>query len=881
MAAAKIKLLALGVFLGALLAGFGAEKGRTDMRGHVPPAVSRLAARGHLPSTNDLALAISLPLRDEPALDEFIRQLHDPAGTNFHKFITPPEFAERFGPADQDYRAIIAFARSNGLSVTETFTNRLVLSVAGKVKDIERAFQVNLQTYRHPSEPRDFFAPDREPSVPAGLRMLCVEGLDDFSRPRHAASHVNASQLRSLAFNGSGPNHEYAGIDFRNAYAPGTALNGAGQVVALLEYSDYFRVDITNYENVVGAVIGVTNYIPLSNVVVNGVTPSTSGDLEVALDIEMAIAMAPKLSQIIVYEKNTVSTTLLNRIASDNLARQVSSSWAVGNWSASSANAYDNILKTMISQGQSYFQSSGDSDAYTGSQPLDSGVTIPQDSPYATIVGGTTLAMTGNGASYNSETVWNYNLNGIPNEGSGGGISSFYGLPSWQTNFSTVGNGGSAVNRNIPDVSMTADNIFISYNNGDFGGSGYAMGTSAAAPLWAGFCALVNQQAVASSGSPVGFLNPAIYALAATTNYTNCFHDITAGNNIGTNTAGMFYATNGYDLATGLGSPNGVNLINALAPLARPFIINQPVGQAAAAGANVRLSVAALGASPLTYQWQFNGTNLPAGGNISNANTNVLTFSGAITNNTGNYTLILTNSYGSVTSSVAFLNIGQPPVFVTQPTNLTLLTGSTAVFSATAFGSTNLAYQWKKSGTNLVNGAGISGATTNVLTLTGITTNSAANYTLAATNFFGGVTSSIASLTVVLPPGITTSSLTNRTLECGGNISYSVTTNGTAPLFIQWSLDGSPVFGATNTSFALTNVHQPNHAVAVAITNIYAGVTSNATLTVNDTLAPVITLNGNSRLTNELGSVFTDPGASANDTCAGPVAVTTNGTVNT
>ena len=192
--------------------------------------------------------------------------------------------------------------------------------------------------------------------------MTSIEGLSDYSLPRRGTRRVKAvgGVARSLSFNGSGPNGdgEYAGNDFRNAYVPGTALNGTGQTVAVLEYSDYFPVDITNYENVVGATIGITNYVPLTNVVVGGSAPGTANNSEVALDIEMAIAMAPKLSRVIVYEKNSVSSSLLNQIATDNLAKQVSSSWLVGNWSSSTATNYDSILKNMAAQGQSYFQSS-------------------------------------------------------------------------------------------------------------------------------------------------------------------------------------------------------------------------------------------------------------------------------------------------------------------------------------------------------------------------------------------------------------------------------------------------------------------------------------------------------------------------------------------
>lgn len=882
---ARLARLAGAIFLIGAASVFGAEPGRETLSGHVPGVVAGLTPKGRLPATNNLQLAIGLPLRNEAGLDELLRQLYDPRSTNFHKFLTPPEFTARFGPAEQDYQAVIKFAEANGLTVTGTHGNRVVLDVEGSASNVEQAFQITLRAYRHPTEARDFFAPDSEPSVPANLRVTSIEGLSDYSLPRRATRRVKAAKVRPLSFNGSGPNQEYAGNDFRNAYVPGTALNGAGQMVALLEYSDYFPLDITNYENIVGATVGTTNYVPLTNVVVGSSTPGTANNGEVALDIEMAIAMAPKLSRVIVYEKKSLSSSLLNRIATDNLAKQVSSSWLVGAWSSSTATTYDNILKNMAAQGQSYFQSSGDGDAYTGAHPLDSGTTVPADSPYGTIVGGTTLTMNGSGGSWSSEMVWNYNnVSGYANWGSGGGISSYYtNMPSWQTNVSMANNDGSTTNRNIPDVALTADNIFVSYNNGDDSGTYYFMGTSCAAPLWAGFCALVNQQSVGYNPTNfVGFLNPALYTIAAGTNYTVCFHDITTGNNIGTNTAGLFNAVAGYDLCTGLGTPNGTNLINALAPLSLPFFITQPSSQTVTNGTSVTFSTTVAGQSPLSCQWQFNGTNLPAGGNISGTVSNVLSITAAMTNNSGNYSLIVTNSYGSVTSGIAVLNVGFTPAFSAQPTNLTILSGSNAVFNATAGGSTPLVYQWRKNGTNLVNGAGISGAASNVLTLAAVTTNSSGNYNLSVTNSFGAITSSVATLTVVLPPAITRSSLTNRTVQCGSNnLTFAVTVSGTPPLSIQWSLDGSLVTGATNTSFSLTNLHLPNHTITVTATNLYSSAMSNAVVTVLDMLAPVITLNGGNPIYLELGSTFTDPGATANDTCAGVVPVSVSGGVNT
>jgi hypothetical protein len=854
-------------------------QGRQFMQGHVPEGVSRLTPIGRLPADAELYLTIGVPLRDPAGLDQFLAQLYDPGSTNFHKFLTTAEFTARFGPTEQDYEAVKQFAANNGLVVAATYPNLLVLDVAGNATRIETAFQVTLRLYRHPTEPRDFFAPDAEPSVPPELKVLSVEGLSDFSLPRRADVKVSAANRRSLSFNGTGPYQEYAGNDFRNAYVPGTPLKGTNQTVALLEYSDYYKVDVTNYEDFVGASVGATNYVPLNNVLVGGSTPGTSANGEVALDIEMAIAMAPMLSRVMVYEKKSVSSSLLNQIATDNLAKQVSSSWMVGPWSSSTATTYDNILKNMAAQGQSYFQSSGDGDAYTGTNPLDSGTTVPADSPYATIVGGTTLTMNGSGASWNSETVWNYNLTGIPNKGSGGGISAYYARPWWQTNLSMAGNGGSTANRNIPDVALTADDIYVCYNNGDTSGTNYFMGTSAAAPLWAGFCALANQLSMATNGTTLGFMNPTLYNIAVSSCYLNSFHDITVGNNIGTNAAGMFYAVAGYDLATGIGTPNGTNLINALV-WPPPMFTNQPAGTSVTNGSSsVTFTATAISTTPMGYFWLFDGTNLMADGNVSGVTTNTLSIAAATTNNAGNYQLVASNFTAFVTSSVAVLNVGFAPGIVTQPTNLTVLVGSNADFAAAAAGSAPLAYQWRTNGVKLVNGGNISGATSNVLTLTAVTTNNAGNYTLLVTNLYGSATSSVATLTVVLPPKITLPP-TNQTTQCGSNAAFSVTATGTTPLEYQWSLDGAAVTGATTTSLSLTNIHLPNHTVAVVVTNLYGSASSSVTLTVQDTLPPVITLNGPNPLTSQCHALFVDPGATATDTCAGNLGVTTNSTVN-
>src|SRR5260221_1128054 len=350
------------------------------LRGHVPAVVAGLAPKGRFSATNTLHLAIGLPLRNQAALDEMLRQLYDPQSASFHKFLTPLEFTARFGPTEQDYLGVIKFAESNGLTVAGTHPNRVVLEVEGSASNVEQAFHVTLHTYKHPTEAGDFLAVNVEPSVPVNLAVVTVEGLTDYWLPKPLSHGMVPSQVRPLG--GSGPGGYYAGNDFRNAYAPGVTLNGSGQAVGLLEFSAYYPVDIVNYENT----IGLANRVPVNSVVIGHPGPSTANNAEVALDIEVAIAMAPGLSQVIVYEIKSGPSTILSRMANDNLAKQLSSSWS---WAGGPGATVDNIFQQMAAQGQSVFQASGDSDAYTGPQALDnsSQTTAPVDSTNVTCVG--------------------------------------------------------------------------------------------------------------------------------------------------------------------------------------------------------------------------------------------------------------------------------------------------------------------------------------------------------------------------------------------------------------------------------------------------------------------------------------------------------------
>lgn len=530
------------------------------LHGHVPDVLPQLQATGRLPASRRLELAIGLPLRNRDALATLFQQIYDPASTNFHRYLTPEQFTEQFGPTTNDFEAAMNFARTNGLTVLRGYPNRVLFDVSGAVSDIEKAFHVTLHTYRHPTEDREFFAPDVEPSVDASINIQDISGLSTYYIPHPLGRPRRASDGPSPSL-GSAPFGNFMGSDFRNAYVPGTALNGSGQSVGLVELDGYYASDITKYETLAGLPA-----VPLQNVLLNSVTGTPSANSnnvgEVSLDIEMVISMAPNLSTLYVFE-GTTPANILTAMANSNQIKQFSCSWSL----APSNATCENMLVQMQVQGQSFYFACGDGDAWVGSMAAN----WPADSTNLISVGGTQLIMTNTLGPYTyvSESVWNsgklsppaWYANGSSGYwGSGGGISTSYNIPSWQRLVDTTTPGGSSTKRNVPDVAMAANFIWVIFNNGS---SNSFLGTSCAAPLWAGFTALVNQQCANDGRSSVGFINPAIYSIARYSTYSSIFHDITTGNNFWSGSPSSFSAAAGYDLCTGLGSPN-IGLISAL-----------------------------------------------------------------------------------------------------------------------------------------------------------------------------------------------------------------------------------------------------------------------------------------------------------------------------
>lgn len=554
----------------------------TELKGHIPSNLSKIQRVSHMDTNQELSLSLGLPLHNQTDLDQLLADLYNPSSPNYHKFLSVDEFTARFGPTPSEYAAVVAYAASNHLQVLSSHPNRLVIDVRGAAGNVEKALNVTMNVYQHPTESRQFFSPAVEPSVPENIPVRTIEGISDYNLPKLAQAQISGAT---------------AGYNLRKIYTPGVTLDGHGQSLGLFEFSGYYMLDITNY----AALAGVTNYPPIVNVLLDGYSgvPGSSSipagwNMEPALDIEVVMAMVPGLNQIKVYE-GLHANSILAAMASDTTVKQFSSSWLQAHNSTT-----DSLYAELAAQGQSFFQASGDMGAWLGATAATTDPNLTMvDNPNVTVVGGT-VPMYTQSNTWAGESTW------TP---TGGGISFTYPIPSWQQGLANASNGVSSTMRNIPDVAMLAKGVHIMYGNG----SGVTVdGTSISAPLWASFVAMVNQQA-ASVGKPaVGFLNPTLYALGKSANYKLFFHDITTGNNITTN--GGYYACPGYDLCTGWGSPNGMLMINALLGVTNPT------------PGSVQVTINPGNIASQAY-WIMDGTNYASGTLVTNVSPTVHTVS--------------------------------------------------------------------------------------------------------------------------------------------------------------------------------------------------------------------------------------------------------------
>jgi subtilase family serine protease len=697
---------------------FAQEK--RGLYGSVPPEALRSLPVGVVPSSQRLDLAISLPLRNQATLDYALQELYNPASPYFHQWLTSEQFTELFGPTEQDVEKVVQFAQAHGLTVTEVHTNRMIVDVSGSAAAVEEAFNVRMVLRRHPTENRNYFAPDVAPSVEADVPILDVCGLDNFilPRPRHHLQTVSNAT-------GSSPGGGYMGNDLRAAYAPGVSLDGTGQVIGLFEFTTaVYSSDISSYCTTAG--------IPQANityVLLDGLTTTPTGDTgEQSLDVEVAHSLAPGASIYFYLGNNAID--IFNRIASDNIAKSASCSFGV----SPPPSTLSQVLQQMAAQGQSMYNASGDS-GFGSAFGWD-------DNPYMTQVGGTVLTTTGAGGPYKSEVGWN---------GSGGNISTSFSIPTWQQGIDMTACGGSTTMRNTPDVAMVSDSLYFVYHNTSGPASGLVGGTSASAPEWAGFTALINQQAAAHSKPTAGFINPQVYSILKGTGngaYASCLHDITTGNN-------GKPAVVGYDLVTGVGTPTGQQLINALSG----FIVGSPGITVSSSASSLTIPQAASGQCTITVaplngfggSVSLSASGLPSGVTASfnpasvnvtsnTSPTSTLTFTASSTAAVGTATVTVTGTSGGVTGSTTI---------------------SLTIYNPSANISANLSSAFNRSSAIVVDGSTFTGGFDNVGAacswnlLGSFVTNNGVIYTTGPTNAADDISG--AGQTVSLPAGSYTS----------------------------------------------------------------------------------------------------------------------------
>ena len=637
-------LAALAVVLFAATAISHAQR-QNLLTTHTRAAVTSGQARlvDHLPENQTMRIVLVLPLRNQDELDSLLQDLYDPSSPSYHHFLSVDEFTARFGPTQEDYDTLINFARENGLTVAATSRNRVNLDVTGTVASIEKAFNLKMGVYQHPTENRTFYAPDREPTVDLPFQLWHIAGLDNYSIPQPAGLERNSGKSKSGATVGSGPSESFLGSDMRAAYYGGTALTGSGQSLGLLEYygTDLSDLD-TYYKNV-----GQTESVPITLDSTDGTSTSCvdsraggdCDDTEQTLDMTQALGMAPGLSSLVMYVGSTDSAIFNAMATASPLNAQLSSSWT---WSPSDPSTDNPYFEEFATQGQSLFQAAGDSGAWKSSSEV-----FPADDVYLTSVGGTDLTTSSAAGPWASETAWS--------DGGGGISPDKYAIPSWQTTAAAECSSCSKSYRNAPDVSANANfTYYVCADQTTCTANEYG-GTSFAAPLWAGYTALVNQQSIANGNKTAGFINPTIYTIGEGSSYDSDFHDITSGSN-------GYSATTGYDLATGWGSPNGSALINALAGSST----STPGYSLSASPGAVSIVQGNSGSSTITstVSGGFSGTvSLAASGtpsgvtitfsptSISGAGTSTMSIAVAATAATGTYTITVSGTSGSTTET--------------------------------------------------------------------------------------------------------------------------------------------------------------------------------------------------------------------------------------
>jgi kumamolisin len=705
-----------------------------------------------------MRLVVALPLRNHSGLENFLAKVYDPSSASFHHFLSVEEFTREFGPTQQDYSAVVQWAKANGFQVAGTSRNRVNLNIVGSVANIEKALHVTMGVYQHPSENRTFYAPDREPTPDVGVQLWHISGLDNYSIPHPALVH-RAEKPEAIAntTTGSCPSQSFCGSDMRAAYYEGSTLTGAGQSVGLFEFLGTDLADLYDYY----ANVGQTLSVPITVLSTDGSSTSCDepncDDTEQTIDMTQAMGMAPGLSSLVMYVGGSDSAIFNAMATASPLNAQLSSSWI---WYPPDPATDAPYFEEFAAQGQNLFQAAGDSGAWTSGSEV-----YPADDVYLTSVGGTDLSTTGPGGDWASETVW---------ADGGGGISpNKFAIPFWQTTAAAGCSSCSDSYRNAPDISANANYTFYvcsdqgqnPYFGGQECGANIFGGTSFAAPMWAAYLALVNEQSVENGGTTLGFINPALYAIGEGSGYGTALHDITSGSN-------GFSATVGYDLGSGWGTPNGSGLISALlSTISQPgFGLTSSIGtltlpQGGSASSTITSTVinGFSSAIALTVTGAPSGVTVkfsPA--SITGAGTSTATIAVAASTAPGNYKIIVVGTSGGTSEKVA-ISLTVSDVYFTisaSPKSLGIVQGGSGTSKISTTAAAGFDSSLKLSATGYPVGVTVSfipdviakpGTGTSAMKVKVGAAVKAGNYTITLNVSGGGVTHTLAFVLGVKP----------------------------------------------------------------------------------------------------------------------------------
>ena len=494
---------------------------------NVSPMVAKSALMSPADSAKRINVILSLPLGDSAGAAQFVQRVSNPKDEVYRKYITPQEFARRFGANAGDYAGLKEWASANGLTIVHESLARTFLTVSGTVRQFQTLFKTELSNYRSP-DGKEFYSAGISPTVPDILAAKAVRVIGLTNSVQYAplakvykkfGEEEPASVIGTDTYGGTGPGGAYAASDLRTAYRIPEFGGAAPQTVGVFEQGGFFKYDVETYlkrmklPHPAISFVGVNGY--------DGYVYDFNVELEAVLDIDMVIAINPQVKEVIAYEDGNdpfgvALIDALDQVATDNKVQTLSISYGTDEvvQGDDQMTAENTALTQLAAQGITVLVSSGDDGAYgrtgTNSYPALLEAPDPGSQPLVTCIGGTSLT-TGQKEVYVTEQAWN--RLGEGHGATGGGVSSFWPIPAWQPPNYTTYNGGSATYRNVPDVAAVGDPITgVAVYSRPNGGWIQIGGTSVAAPIWAGYLSVMNAglQAIAG-GQQLGFFNPTLY----------------------------------------------------------------------------------------------------------------------------------------------------------------------------------------------------------------------------------------------------------------------------------------------------------------------------------------------------------------------------------